>query len=330
MSHLGPPPYRSRDASLRCRHGHRRRCGRSARRRGLLHRRGDALGGRGDRGEGVAARGSRRDPVRSERLRGLQHPPGLRAVREDPGVRRRRRSIRCCSGCSTGSWATISCRRPPASRSGRVRARRCCTTTPASIPLPRTFGDVVLNTMWALDDFTVENGATRIVPGSHRWEGRQPTAEDRVVDAVMPAGSVIFYGGKIFHGGGANQTDTPRLGVILEYVAAWLRAQETHLLAVPRVDRRGAARTPAGAARLQHLSAVPRLRRRAPPPPLHHRARLSAEPLALRVQPPQPLRQRRHHFQRERRRLVDEEQELALVDHGERTVLGGHRGQRAR
>jgi ectoine hydroxylase-related dioxygenase (phytanoyl-CoA dioxygenase family) len=101
-------------------------------------------------------------------------------------------------------------------------------------PLPRTFGDVVLNTMWALDDFTVENGATRIVPGSHRWEGRQPTAEDRVVDAVMPAGSVIFYGGKVFHGGGANQTDTPRLGVILEYVAAWLRAQETHLLAVPR------------------------------------------------------------------------------------------------
>jgi ectoine hydroxylase-related dioxygenase (phytanoyl-CoA dioxygenase family) len=101
-------------------------------------------------------------------------------------------------------------------------------------PLPRDFRDVVLNTMWALDDFTVENGATRIVPGSHRWVDRSPHEGDEVVDAVMPAGSVIFYGGKVFHGGGANTTDTPRLGVILEYVAAWLRPQETHLLAVPR------------------------------------------------------------------------------------------------
>jgi ectoine hydroxylase-related dioxygenase (phytanoyl-CoA dioxygenase family) len=50
----------------------------------------------------------------------------------------------------------------------------------------------------------------------------------------MPAGSVLFYVGKLWHGGGANRTDRPRLGVILEYVAAWLRQQENHLLAVPR------------------------------------------------------------------------------------------------
>ena len=92
----------------------------------------------------------------------------------------------------------------------------------------------MVNTMWALDDFTVANGATRIVPGSHRWVDRRPAEGDEVVDAVMPAGSVIFYGGKVFHGGGENQTDKPRLGVILEYVSAWLRPQETHLLAVPR------------------------------------------------------------------------------------------------
>jgi ectoine hydroxylase-related dioxygenase (phytanoyl-CoA dioxygenase family) len=101
-------------------------------------------------------------------------------------------------------------------------------------PLPRDFPDVVVNTMWALDDFTVENGATRIIPGSHRWVDRVPQVGDAVVDAVMPAGSVIFYGGKLFHGGGANSTDKPRLGVILEYVSAWLRPQETHLIAVPR------------------------------------------------------------------------------------------------
>ena len=102
-------------------------------------------------------------------------------------------------------------------------------------PLPEPHQEVVLNTMWALDDFTVANGATRIVPGSHLWEpGRYPTDDDEVIQAEMPAGSVIFYGGHLFHGGGANQTDRPRLGVILEYAASWLRPQETHLLAVPR------------------------------------------------------------------------------------------------
>jgi ectoine hydroxylase-related dioxygenase (phytanoyl-CoA dioxygenase family) len=101
-------------------------------------------------------------------------------------------------------------------------------------PLPRDFPNVVLNTMWALDDFTEANGATQLVPGSHLWADRVPGPDDPIVAAVMPAGSVAFYVGKIWHGGGANTTDRPRLGVILEYVAAWLRAQENHLLAVPR------------------------------------------------------------------------------------------------
>jgi ectoine hydroxylase-related dioxygenase (phytanoyl-CoA dioxygenase family) len=134
-------------------------------------------------------------------------------------------------------------------------------------PLPREFDDVVVNTMWALDDFTVANGATRIVPGSHRWVDRRPAESDEIVDAVMPAGSVIFYGGKVFHGGGENQTDTPRLGVILEYVSAWLRPQETHLLAVPRAT---AANLPERLQELlQHLPAVPGLRRWSPSPPVH-------------------------------------------------------------
>jgi len=50
----------------------------------------------------------------------------------------------------------------------------------------------------------------------------------------MPAGSVMFYLGTLWHGGGANRTDRPRLGVVLEYVASWLRPQENHFLAVPR------------------------------------------------------------------------------------------------
>jgi ectoine hydroxylase-related dioxygenase (phytanoyl-CoA dioxygenase family) len=101
-------------------------------------------------------------------------------------------------------------------------------------PLARPHPPVVLNTMWTLCDFTAANGATRLVPGSHRWDPKRRPKEEEAVDAEMPAGSVLFYLGGLWHGGGANRTDQPRLGVILEFVVSWLRAQETHLLAVPR------------------------------------------------------------------------------------------------
>ena len=99
-------------------------------------------------------------------------------------------------------------------------------------PLPEPHPEVVLNTMWPFDDFTEENGATRLVPGSHR--SAVPPGEAGAIVAEMPAGSAMFYLGSLWHGGGANRTDRPRLGVILEYAAAWLRPQENHLLAVPR------------------------------------------------------------------------------------------------
>jgi ectoine hydroxylase-related dioxygenase (phytanoyl-CoA dioxygenase family) len=100
-------------------------------------------------------------------------------------------------------------------------------------PLPRPHPAVVLNSMWALCDFTEANGATRLIPGSHRWpEDRQPDESD-VVRATMPAGSVLIYHGGLWHGGGANTSDRPRPGLILEYVVSWLRPQETQLVAVP-------------------------------------------------------------------------------------------------
>jgi ectoine hydroxylase-related dioxygenase (phytanoyl-CoA dioxygenase family) len=95
----------------------------------------------------------------------------------------------------------------------------------------RPHPQLVTNVMWAFDDFTVENGATRLYPGSHRSIERPPPSAP-VVHAVMPAGSVMLYVGSIWHGGGANRSDRSRLGVAIEYCASWLRAQETHLLAV--------------------------------------------------------------------------------------------------
>jgi ectoine hydroxylase-related dioxygenase (phytanoyl-CoA dioxygenase family) len=106
-------------------------------------------------------------------------------------------------------------------------------TDDAIYPLPRPHPEVVLNTMWALDDFTEANGATRVVPGSHRWTDRTPTDDDETVTVTMPSGSVLFIAGTLWHGGGENRTDSPRLGVLLEYAAGWLRPQENHVIAVP-------------------------------------------------------------------------------------------------
>src|SRR5438270_12296563 len=99
-------------------------------------------------------------------------------------------------------------------------------------PLPRPHDEVVVTCMWPFDDFTEANGATRLVPGSHHWVERKPDDDTETVLAEMPAGSVMFYVGTLWHGGGANTTDRPRLGVVIEYAASWLRPQENHLLAV--------------------------------------------------------------------------------------------------
>ena len=100
-------------------------------------------------------------------------------------------------------------------------------------PLPHPHDPVVVNSMWALCDFTADNGATRLIPGSHRWPGDRRPDESETVAVTMPAGSVLIYLGGLWHGGGANRTDRPRPGLLLEYVVSWLRPQETQLIAVP-------------------------------------------------------------------------------------------------
>ncbi len=104
----------------------------------------------------------------------------------------------------------------------------------AAYPLPRSHDEVVFNTMWALDDFTVENGATVVYPGSNSWQGDEVPTNIDPVQAVMPAGSLLIWTGKTFHGGGANRSDAPRFGVIIEYVAGYLRSHENIQAAMPR------------------------------------------------------------------------------------------------
>ena len=105
-------------------------------------------------------------------------------------------------------------------------------------PVPRPRAPLSAATIWAIDDFTDNNGATVVVPGSHRWGQRAPGPSDTGQSAVMPAGSCIFFVGTLWHGGGANTTAHGRLAVTAQYCEPWLRPQEAFTLSVPRATAR--------------------------------------------------------------------------------------------
>jgi ectoine hydroxylase-related dioxygenase (phytanoyl-CoA dioxygenase family) len=93
-------------------------------------------------------------------------------------------------------------------------------------------------TMWAISDFTEENGATRLAPGSHQWDDARAPETAELVCADMPAGSVLIYTGNTIHGGGRNRSNAPRTGVALHYSLGWLRQEENQYLAVPEEQAR--------------------------------------------------------------------------------------------
>jgi ectoine hydroxylase-related dioxygenase (phytanoyl-CoA dioxygenase family) len=116
--------------------------------------------------------------------------------------------------------------------------------------IPRPRPPVSLSTLWAIDTFSSENGATLVCPASHSW-GDAPstpfapptpsapptpptpsTGRPEVVAVPMAAGSVLVYLGTLVHAGGANTTRVPRLGVSIQYAAAWARQQENFMMAL--------------------------------------------------------------------------------------------------
>lgn len=96
-------------------------------------------------------------------------------------------------------------------------------------PIPRPRTALSAATIWAIDDFTADNGATDIVAGSHLWGDRMPEEAERE-PVVMTAGSCVFFLGTLWHGGGANRSPGPRLALTAQYCEPWLRPQEAFTL----------------------------------------------------------------------------------------------------
>lgn len=113
---------------------------------------------------------------------------------------------------------------------GDQRLHRDDSMYPLQIPGMQT----VISCMWALTDFTEENGATAVVPGSHRHIGRGEDVDvSNREQAVMPKGSALFYLGSTMHGGSANRSNDARLGLINTYSLGWLRQEVNQYLSVP-------------------------------------------------------------------------------------------------
>ncbi len=100
-------------------------------------------------------------------------------------------------------------------------------------PIRHPAPPMTLSAFWAYTDFTEENGATLVAPGSHRWsQERKPEAQE-LVQAVMPKGSLLLYTSSVLHGNEANRSDSVRTGMGLHYSLGWLRQEENQVLSSP-------------------------------------------------------------------------------------------------
>jgi ectoine hydroxylase-related dioxygenase (phytanoyl-CoA dioxygenase family) len=99
--------------------------------------------------------------------------------------------------------------------------------------LARPRRPVSISAIWAIDAFTAENGATEVIPGSHRWSDQRPAEDDpHIVPIEMPPGSVVVFAGTLWHRGGSNRSAAPRLAITPQYCEPWARQQEQMILSV--------------------------------------------------------------------------------------------------
>jgi ectoine hydroxylase-related dioxygenase (phytanoyl-CoA dioxygenase family) len=100
--------------------------------------------------------------------------------------------------------------------------------------IPRPRQPMGVSAIWAIDEFTDDNGATEVVPGSHAWAEERPGPDEwQVQQITMPAGSAVLLMGTLLHRGGANRSDRTRLGITPQYCQPWIRQIENMSLAIP-------------------------------------------------------------------------------------------------
>lgn len=131
-------------------------------------------------------------------------------------------------GCLISSLSSISI--APGERAQPIHA------DDQLIGLARPHPALVCNSMWALTDFTEENGATRIIPGSHKTDTYPEYGPDIRYDSIpaeMKRGSVLIWNGSLWHGGGANKSQETRIGLAMNYCAGFIRQQENQQLGIP-------------------------------------------------------------------------------------------------
>lgn len=100
-------------------------------------------------------------------------------------------------------------------------------------PIRHPAPPMTLAAFWAYTDFTEENGATLVAPGSHHWQQERRPQESELVQAVMPKGSLLLYTSSVWHGSEANHTEAVRTGMGLHYSLGWLRQEENQVLSSP-------------------------------------------------------------------------------------------------
>lgn len=119
----------------------------------------------------------------------------------------------------------------PGMKSHQVLHRENAVYQPYIEHLPMR--EFIMSAMWAGTDFTEDNGATRLVPGSHRWPEERIAQESEIMQAVMPKGSVVLWLSRILHGAAKSASEAPRTGFFNSYIADWLRPEENQYIAVP-------------------------------------------------------------------------------------------------
>ncbi|MFT7651998.1 MAG: ectoine hydroxylase-related dioxygenase (phytanoyl-CoA dioxygenase family) [Candidatus Azotimanducaceae bacterium] len=105
-------------------------------------------------------------------------------------------------------------------------------------PIPRPHPAFLCNALIAFDDFTIENGATHLVPFSHTWHDREVDQSVETIQIEMSRGSMVLWEGAMWHAGGANNSQGERMGFFLSHQLSYLRPQEIQLLAIPADEAR--------------------------------------------------------------------------------------------